>query len=70
MALRQRRVDAFAKWLAKAPHPFHQQPEFRFFKDLSPEEFDAACDIMEAEGDRLEAEAVALRDAASSRGEA
>lgn len=60
--IRQHRVEAFAIWLGTAPTspPFHQQPEFRFFRDLTPEEFSAAARIMEREAERLNAEADAL----------
>jgi len=60
---RQNRVDAFTAWLRTidGQPPFHQRPEFRFFADLSPEEFERAAEIMQKEGEQLNADADELK---------
>jgi hypothetical protein len=62
--IRQHRIEAFCDWLDTIPPdpPFHAHPGFRFFRDLTQLEIDAAASEMDrraasnhAEASRLEA---------------
>ena len=64
-SVREHRVTAFCDWLVTIPPvpPFHSHPAFRFYRDLTDAEFQAAqremirrADAAMAEADALEAE--------------
>lgn len=57
--IRAHRVKAFCEWLETIPPepPFHQHPGFRFFSDLTDEEFAAAKRSMRIRGMIAQAEA-------------
>lgn len=65
------RVAKFCDWLCTIPPtpPFHTHPEFRFFKDLTDAEIDAASAEMQRRGEAAEREAKSLRAERAARAE-
>jgi hypothetical protein len=61
--IRQHRVTAFCDWLDTIPAspPIYTRPEFRFYRDLTADEFDAAADEMRRRGEAALAEARELQ---------